>query len=180
MDRIELVEKLKEKAGVSYEEAKNALEKSDWDLLDAIVLLEKEGKVKETSYSTKKEEPPKREEAPREEPKFQDEKQREGGFERFMRFLGKLIHKGNTNHLNVLQHGERKFKLPVTVLVLLLLFPPTLPITIALLIIGLFFGYHYKFTGADLGKQGINKVMDQASKAAEAVKEEFKAEDNDK
>ena len=45
MNEYEKVEKLREKANVSYEEAKAALEKCNWDLLDAIVLLEREGKI---------------------------------------------------------------------------------------------------------------------------------------
>jgi len=170
MDRIDKVEKLREKTGVSYEDAKAALEKSEWDLLDAIVLLEKEGKVTEAAYSTKQEEAPKGErESQAEESSHND------GFERFMKFCGRVIHKGNTNHLHVMQRGERKMSLPVTVFVLLLVIFPY--ITIPLLIIGLFFGFHYKFVGADLGKEGgLNKAMDKASKAAEAVKEEFKEE----
>ena len=39
MDHFEMVEKLRAKANVSYEEAKAALEASDWDILDALVLL---------------------------------------------------------------------------------------------------------------------------------------------
>ena len=49
MDHFEMVEKLRTKANVSYEEAKAALEKTDWDVLDALVLLESEGKVKEAA-----------------------------------------------------------------------------------------------------------------------------------
>ncbi len=46
MDKLEKVEKLREKTGVSYEDAKNALEACDYDLLDAIIYLEKLDKVK--------------------------------------------------------------------------------------------------------------------------------------
>ena len=56
MDMFEKVEKLREKANVSYEEAKEALERSNGDILDAMILLEKEGKTKKAgaeSYSTK-------------------------------------------------------------------------------------------------------------------------------
>ena len=35
MDKLEKVEKLRAKTGVSYEDAKNALEACDYDLLDA-------------------------------------------------------------------------------------------------------------------------------------------------
>ena len=46
MDNLEKVERLREKADVSYEEAKKALDECDGDLLDAMVYLEKQGKVK--------------------------------------------------------------------------------------------------------------------------------------
>ena len=46
MDKLEKVEKLREKTGVSYEDAKSALEACDYDVLDAIIYLEKLGKVK--------------------------------------------------------------------------------------------------------------------------------------
>ena len=66
MDELEKVERLRKKADVSYEEAKQALEECGWDLLDAIVYLEKQGRVKEpksTSYTTQYEESEKIEEA---------------------------------------------------------------------------------------------------------------------
>ena len=55
MDKLEKVEKLRERANVSYEEARSALEENDWDLLDAMVALEKSGKTsgpKQESFST--------------------------------------------------------------------------------------------------------------------------------
>ena len=45
MDQLEKVEKLRKKTNVSYEEAKAALEANNWNMLDAIVHLEKQGKV---------------------------------------------------------------------------------------------------------------------------------------
>ena len=40
MDHFEKVEKLRERANISYAEAKEALEKSNGDLLDAMACLE--------------------------------------------------------------------------------------------------------------------------------------------
>ena len=57
MDHFEMVEKLRQKTQVSYEDAKSALEACDWDLLDALVYLEQQGKLQnehKASYSTKK------------------------------------------------------------------------------------------------------------------------------
>ena len=51
MEKMEKVEALRNKAGVTYEEAKAALEANNWDVLDAMIALEKEGKVKQTSSS---------------------------------------------------------------------------------------------------------------------------------
>ena len=56
MDNLEKVERIREKTGVSYEDAKIALEASGNDMLDAIVYLEKLGKVngpKQSQYVTK-------------------------------------------------------------------------------------------------------------------------------
>jgi len=54
MERAEMIEKIVEKTGVSYEEAKETLERCGYDLLDAILILEREGKVQEkkTAYYT--------------------------------------------------------------------------------------------------------------------------------
>ena len=41
MDRLEMIEKLRERADISYEEAKDILDRAEGDLLEAIVLLEK-------------------------------------------------------------------------------------------------------------------------------------------
>ena len=59
MDRLEKAERLREHANVSYEEAKAALDQTDGDLLEAMVLLEKQGKTKQPeqeTYSTRYEE----------------------------------------------------------------------------------------------------------------------------
>lgn len=61
MERMDKVEKLREKTGVTYEDAKAALDACGWDMLDAVVYLEKLGKVKapeETHYSTQAPNPP--------------------------------------------------------------------------------------------------------------------------
>ena len=46
MDNLQKIEQLVSKAGCSYEDAKAALEGCGWDMIDAIISLEREGKVK--------------------------------------------------------------------------------------------------------------------------------------
>jgi len=151
MDRIALADKLREKANVSYEEAMAALEASNWDLLDAIVLLEQQGKVRDTGYTTKREKPPEE----KEKKKAKEKKPQGGdGFDKFMAFVGKMLHKGNTNSIDIMRNGERKFGMPVTVWVLLLIVLPfTFWIVIPLIIISLFFGFSFKFVGPDSGAE---------------------------
>ena len=57
MNELEKVEQLVDKSGCTYAEAKEALEKSEWNLLDAIILLEQEGKAAKSSATYASTEP---------------------------------------------------------------------------------------------------------------------------
>ena len=171
MTNFEMVEMLREKANISYEEAKAALEQANWDLLEAMLLLEKEGKVvnNETggSYSTKTEE--KRE--PEQKHRSAD------GLRSAFKWLGEkaawLLKIGNTNYFVVSRGGKEKFSLPVTVCAILLIC--AFWFVLAALVIGLFCGVRYSFRGAELGKSAINDAMDRAADAAENMKEDFRS-----
>ena len=52
MTTLEQVEKLRERANVSYEEARAALDITDGDLLEAVIYLEKSGKIDRPHMST--------------------------------------------------------------------------------------------------------------------------------
>jgi len=180
MTNIEKVEKLREKADVNYADAKDALERSEWEILDAMILLEKEGKVPtqqkivEVEYTT-------REEEPQAEPASAAAGSRPGIGEllgKFFRWLGKLIRIGNANEFIVDKGDEAVLGVPVTVFVVLTVF--CFWAVIPILIIGLFFGYRYSFSGPNLGKDVINNVMQKASNVAEGIREEIKEELKDK
>ena len=51
MDKLKLVDRLREKANISYEEAKIALENSNWDILEAMLYLEDIGMIKKPAVS---------------------------------------------------------------------------------------------------------------------------------
>ena len=68
---LEQVERLREKAAVSYGQAKAALEYSGGNLLDALIYLEERGVIprpEDTYYSTKGAAPPGRSAPPSEPP----------------------------------------------------------------------------------------------------------------
>ncbi len=160
MEHFEMVEKLRERARVSYEDAKAALEATDWDLLDAVVYLEKAGKVAgqdTASYTTKEE--------PRPQPAANVDTR--GTFAKVFDMLARGINRMNQIQLEVLKAGKVVFSLPLTALVLLLVF--TFWFTIPALVVGLFFGLSYRFKGLD-GVDSVNRAMDKAADMAEQIK----------
>lgn len=174
MATLEQVEKLKERANVTYDEAKEALQASGDDLLDALIYLEKKGKTFSPQnggfYSTQHAPPAEEAQAGgyvRSEKKASSERFSQV-MGRFFRWVGKVFQKGNKNQFEVWNKEEKVISVPVTVLVVLLLigFYAVLP----LMVIGLFFGCRYRFCGPDLGKPQVNKVMDSAAAAADSFK----------
>ncbi|MCL1809343.1 MAG: DUF4342 domain-containing protein [Clostridiales bacterium] len=177
MSTIEQIEKLREKANVTYTEAKAALDAASGDMLDAIISLEKQGKVKAPenggSYATSL---PKHEDY--QEKKAQAKEKGESFstlLGRFFRWCGRMIAKGNVHMLDVRRRGETIMQVPVTVLVLLLIV--AFWVVVPLLVVGLFFGFRYFFCGPDLDKTGVNKVMDAAANAAESIKKDVMGSD---
>ena len=177
MDNFEKVEKLVEKAGVTYEDAKAALEKANGDLLDAMIILEKEGKAEapdQSSYSTKYDKQAQyvsvEEQVENDRKKYDKEEQRRERKEKFREGLNKIAHVLTTNFLIIKRKGELVVKLPLWAVILILLV--AWHITLIGVIVSLFFGVTYSFMGeADM--TAANSVMGKASNAAEKVKEEY-------
>ena len=176
MTTLEQVEKLRAMSDISYEEAKAALDAAGGNLLDAVIYLEKQGKISPpggggyySSAETRSQNPdaknPNRE-------YHSDQAAEESRFFTLLKQFGRvcltLIRKGNRNTFEVSKDNEPKLYFPVTVLALLLIF--AFWFTVPLALIGLFFGYRYRFSGPDFQKQTINTAMDDAAKAAEDLK----------
>lgn len=173
MNELEKVEKLRERANVSYEEAREALAQCNGDLLDAMVMLERQGKVKgpqQSSYSTSYEEQ-------KQYVSVIDKVEESKGnaktlWQRIKSICAMLWQKGNDNFFCVSKNEELSFKMPAWVFVVITLC--AWEITLWVMIIALFFGYKYSFIGKDkLGE--VNHVFDKASEFAEQVKNEFKS-----
>ncbi len=177
MATMEHVEKLREKANVSYAEAKAALDACGDDLLEALLYLERQGKVNPPEqggfYSSKSEQKEKKSDT--DETNRQSEPAGESFAElmgRFFRWIRGLFVKGCENLFDVQRGDTQIITMPVLVLVLLLIF--CFWLVIPLLIIGLFLGCRYRFRGRDVEKTAVNKVMKSAENAAESLKTDIK------
>ncbi|MCI6582501.1 MAG: DUF4342 domain-containing protein [Oscillospiraceae bacterium] len=159
MNNVEMIEKLMEKADVTYEEAKGVLESLNWNLLDALIALEKEGKMKkpeQTGYSTKQE-------IPEDFTSAASEKKGNSFIEMVksaLRWTGKVICKGMDNKLCIIgKNGKMIMEIPLTILAVLMI--PAFWLIIICLVIALFNGCQFKMTGPDLGTDKVNNVMDK-------------------
>ena len=115
MEKMEKVEALRNKAGVTYEEAKAALEANNWDVLDAMIALEKEGKVKQTSSS--KAEVLTGDVVTENGQKGSSEPKRR----KFMNWIKDILRKANRNAFEVSKDGKIILTVPVLVFVIVLL-----------------------------------------------------------
>lgn len=176
MATLDQVEKLSVMANISYEEAKAAIDKANGDLLEAIIYLEKQGKIHAPAgggyYSSEKIIDTSAASYKENYSEKNHHNCNKGTFINSLKKIGKfclkMIHKGNTNSFEVLKSGEIKASFPVTVLALLLIF--AFWFTIPLIIIGLFFGLRYRFVGPDFSGTTINDAMNSASDAAENLR----------
>lgn len=184
MVTLEQVEELRERANISYDEAKAALEETNGDILEAVINLEKQNRIdppKEGGYySTKNTRQDTEDNCKEGNPKEEYNQDNSTTFSelvgRCLRWCGKIIEKGNRNNLEARKDGNKVMAIPVTILALLLIF--MFWITIPIMVLGLFFGYRYVFSGPDLGKENVNRAMDSVADAAENFKKEVKGEES--
>lgn len=177
MENFEKVEKLREKAGVSYEDAKNALEACNYDLLDAMIYLEKLGKVAApnvNSYTTNNTLPANAYEFEQAQRTYENScnKQTFGDMmSKFFAWFKKVVKKGCDTTFAVDRQGETLFRMPVIVLVIALLF--AFPFTIIALVVGMFLDCRYSFLGFESTTVDINEMCNKVSDACESIKNDI-------
>ena len=185
MENFEMVEKLREKTGVSYEEAKKILEEKNYDMLDAVIELERQGKVvapKDGAYTAGASQDMENVKKFKDAQKQYEKDCKKTSFKEFCRsladFFRVLFRKSLEIDFNISKDNKNVASVPLLVLVLLLI--GFFWITVPLIIIGLFFGITYNFTGVDKVVVDVNEVCDKASQTAENIKNEFKKEEEQK
>ncbi len=132
---IELIDELKKRANVSFEDSKEALEKFDGNLVEALVYLEKNNKIKPNNIY---------------------------GDNRFLDKVKALIRKGNNTRFIISKKEKTVLDLSVTTSVIIGAF--TFHISAIALVIGLLTGYRFRFeknTGEDIKANVVlNKMHD--------------------
>jgi hypothetical protein len=173
MEMIEKVERLRERADVTYEEAKAALEEAGGDLLDAMVLLERRGKVRgpaQSSYSTEYEE---QKDYIRVRDKVEQQKKSAPSFTHTVGRLVKTFFSFIRHTVFIVTKEDSIiFTMPSWVLVLLLFF--FWEAIVPVMVIALFFKVNYSFDGAQNVKRA-NDILGKAGEFAQDVRNEFTA-----
>lgn len=176
--KLERVMRLSKAAGVGIEDAKNALEASNYDMLDAMVYLEQLGKVTApnvndfTTEYKKEKSGSKVADADYMNVKTVSFREVMGNI---FRGIGKIIKVGNENFLDLTKDNREVIRIPLTIVVILLIisFWFFLPLAIVLL----FFGIRYSFSGKAFKNDDVfNTTMRKASDVADNIKREFSDE----
>ena len=178
MERYEMAELLSQKAGVSLEEARQALEENDWDMLDAMVALERAHKTADGGVHVETG----GEEAPGVKPVKNTGSDGPGlfsnGFAALWDYVKKLFRVLLDNDFVVLRHDKQIMAFPVLVLVVLLF--ASFGLMLVVLLAGLFLDCKYHFAGRQLGQEGVNAAMDKVSDLAGNIKQSIQNAGEDK
>ena len=188
IERVEKVEQLVQKAGCSYAEAKEALERHDWNVLDALIdMEEKKGSTFVESEVIDREDAHKYQSAdfnmnPNEK-HFKDIGSESGNGQKtgpgrggkvkaFFRRLWQII---TQNYLNIYNKDERQI-LHIPVVIPAILFLVNFWVMLGICVVLLLIGFRFQFEGVDLGKSNINSAMDTAASATYNAGQKVKAE----
>jgi len=170
MVTLEQVEELRSKAAVGFGEAKEALEQSGGDMLEALIYLERMGKAAPPKESGTQPVP---------EIETVKAKRHSEGWENFKefwrsawRFFVRLLTISCENHLEVSRNDSVVISMPVLAFILLLVC--IFWVIVPLMIVSLFFSFKYRFRGRELGTDSINGALDKTA----AVFEGAVSEDN--
>lgn len=150
---LEQVEKVRVCTGVSYEEAKAALEEAGGNVLDAVILLEQRGGAPMDGYSTRREEPPPEAERPQSAGRINWPEVRGA--------LRSLLRNCLAISLEIWKNGRMTCVIPLIAAIILCMIQPYL--CGALLLGGLCFGYRIHVSGRGTAGWGdkVNQFADQ-------------------
>lgn len=158
MEDVKMIEKLMEKADVTFEEAKGVLDAVNWNLLDALIALEKEGKIREeksADYSTKQDISGDIENIRK---STDSEKSFKSVAKKIFDWIKNIAVRGMDNKFCVTDDEDKEwFSVPVTILAVFIIC--AFWVVMIALLIAFFSGNTFSFEGPDLGTEKVNSFM---------------------
>ena len=149
MEKFNKAETLRQKANVTYEEAKAALEQNDWDLMEAMIHLERTSAAQNGS---------------KQDSSTRDYvKQGEGLLKKAADWVARMISLGNSRQVVMRRKGQKVFEIPVTAVVLLAILIS--PVFWPVFFISLFLGCCYTIANQEQDARDI----EEAKQAAEEL-----------
>lgn len=132
--KLESVEMLRERTGATYEEAKEALEKCNEDMVEALIYLERNKKIRVV-------------------PEMKSKK----GCS-IIRWIKSIIKKGNRTKLDVTKNEKSIVRIPLTLLFLITVFAPHL--TVIAFVIALFTEHRFHLIKETDDSVELQKMLD--------------------
>lgn len=154
MEEFEKVEQLVKVTGVSFEDAKNAIRACDGNIVDAMVYLEKLGKINKNNTESRS---------------MSAEEKCRKAFEDVKKPAGKFVDYMTKNKLSIKKGEDEVVKVPVGAAAILGCMAASVAVPAAF--ISMMCGYEYSLSG-ETGVEGTNKVMGKVGDVAVKVKEE--------
>lgn len=186
---LEQVEKVRQYAGVSFEEARNALEQTGGSALDAVILLERQGKAPRGdggAWSTRYGAPQEEQSSPGPsaaradlpakpwaKTRAKSNRRRISG-EEVGEAIKSLLRNCTRITIDVWRRDDLLVGIPLIICVLLFIIAPY--VMIPLTILGLVLRCRYHISGWDFGAETINRTMDQVTDTVAGWTEQIKAE----
>lgn len=142
--KLEMIDSLRERTNVTYEEAKEALDICKDDMVEALVYLEKNKKIKPES----------------------DKKN--GCCHSFVNAIKNIIKNGNKSKFIIKKKENTVIKIPVTLAVIITIVAPHL--TVIGLTAALILGFRLQFVKEDGSDMEVNKMLNKVSDVVDDTK----------
>jgi len=141
---LELIDELRKRANVSYEDARDALEKCNGDMVEALIYLEKEKKIKPENDNS------------------------------FFEKIKGIITKGNNTNFIIKKKDKMILSLPVTIVVIITVFAPYVAIPGILLALLLGYRIKFQGKNGDDMKvnETLDKVSDSVNNMKRKIMED--------
>lgn len=149
---LEQIEMLRERANVTYAEAKEVLEKCNGDIVEAMIMLEGQAKVRA--------------------PQSQTYHSHSGQCKGFFHSAKKILSKCNTTKFVIKKGDNTLIDIPVTLLLIFTV--AALPLTAAGLLLALVTGHKFRFVKPDGSGVKINQTFDKMSSCVNSVSDQVK------